>query len=108
MENAHEQRTKQQKVNFVLIFVAIILNIDFASSLHADAWKSGDLWIVTMGDHASEHLFIEKDAQEDREVECSIDHADPQVHGCSVDVSRRWYRFQVSSGIAPYRTAVSA
>ena len=75
-------------------YTSVCLNVDYPCDLHADAWNAGDSWIVTMGDHVGGHLFIEKDAQEDREVECSIDHADLQVHGCSVDVSRRWYRFQ--------------
>jgi uncharacterized C2H2 Zn-finger protein len=75
-------------------YTSVCLNIDFASDLHADAWNAGDSWIVTMGEHAGGHLVLEKDVQEDREMECSIDHAGSQVHGCSVDVSRQWYRFQ--------------
>ena len=67
-------------------YTSICLNVDFASNLHTDSYNYGGSFIVALGDFTGGELFVEKDADESREERCSIEHANSQVKGVSVDV----------------------
>ena len=77
-------------------FTSTCLNVDFPCNLHTDSHNSGPSWIVGGGDFNGGSLFVEKDVDDVREEKCSIEHANSQVEGVSVDIKNSWCKFDGS------------
>ena len=75
------------------LYTSICLNVDFSCQLHTDAFNSGLSTIVAIGDFTGGDLFIEKEAEEEREARCIIEHEGAPLQGVDVDVRRHWYKF---------------